>query len=420
MRQHNLIKKEDLSIYISILFRLDWYMAIVIKVASTAAELDDVYRVRYEVYVKEDGKFTDAQLSGERILDRFDAISSAANIIAYDEDLPIATLRLNRDSEVGLPSEEYFDFSNFRNKVKNLSKNPFLVSCGMLAIRKKWRRKRDVIQALFKMAIGIGFHWNTTHSIASVNKDTVSMYGRMGYSELSEPVWIESIGNYIVPMAASYKEIHTWAFSGLLDSSLDRFWLDSFSAHFERILLNPGEVLFDQNDQAMDAYIVDTGWVALSRFAMDDQELVIANLSRGALFGELGLIDGHPRSAKAIASTRVELIRFNRATFNELMSSNPAVSEKLLHVFAQRIRNTDELATVMAYAPQTGRVKFALDSLKQTAVPHKKDEAIMVVKSGPSEIAKTAGVREYEVRRILEMERQEGLLDYSDKWIHFF
>ena len=394
-------------------------MAIIIKVASTALELDDVYRVRYDVYVKEDGKFTNTTLSDKRIIDRFDAVSSSANIIAYDDGMPVATLRLNLDSDVGLPSEEYFDFSQFRQQANNLNNNSVLVSCGMLAIREKWRRKRDVVQALFKMAIGIGFHWNTTHSIASVNKDTVSMYGRMGYRELSAPVWVESIGNHIVPMSADYKEIHGWAFNGLLDSTLDRFWLDSFAAHFERILLNPGEILFNQNDEASEAFIVDAGWVALSRLALDGQELVIANLSRGALFGELGLIDGNPRSAKAVASTRVELIKFSRSVFNESIQNNPRINEKLLQVFAQRIRTTDELATVMAYAPQTGRVEYALDKLKQTAQPHKKDSSLLIVRSSPEEIAKTAGVREYEVRRVLEMARQQGILDYSDRWIHF-
>jgi len=394
-------------------------MTITIKVASTASELDDVYRVRYDVYVKEDGKFTNTALSDERILDRFDAVSSSANIIAYDDGMPVATLRLNLDSEVGLPSEEYFDFSQFRQQANSLNNNSVLVSCGMLAIREKWRRKRDVVQALFKMAIGIGFHWNTTHSIASVNKDTVSMYGRMGYRELSAPVWVESIGNYIVPMSADYKEIHGWAFNGLLDSALDRFWLDSFSAHFERILLSPGEILFNQNDEASEAFIVDAGWVALSRLALDGQELVIANLSRGALFGELGLIDGNPRSAKAVASTRVELIKFSRSVFNDSIQNNPRINEKLLQVFAQRIRTTDELAIVMAYAPQTGRVEYALDKLKQTAQPHKKDSSLLIVRSSPEEIAKTAGVREYEVRRVLEMARQQGILDYSDRWIHF-
>jgi len=395
-------------------------MAITIKVATTASELDDVYRVRYDVYVIEDGKFQGSDAGEARILDRFDAVSSAANIIAYEDGLPIATLRLNRDSDVGLPSETHFDFSGFRAEAVRTNADAVLVSCGMLAIREKWRRRRDVVQALFKMAIGIGFHWHTTHSIAAVNKDTVSMYGRMGYTELSEPVWVESIGNFIVPMVADYEQIHAWAFNGLLDSSLDRFWLDSFSSHFERILLSPGEVLFDQNDEADEAFIVDAGWVALSRLAMDGQELVIANLPRGALFGELGLLDGHPRSAKAVASSRVELIKFNRDTFNELVQRHSNVCDKLLKVFAQRIRNADELATVMAYAPQTGRVKFALNKLKKTAVPHRKDNTMLTLQISLEDIAKTAGVRGHEVRRVLELARQEGELDYSDRWIHFF
>jgi len=390
-----------------------------LKIATTPSELDDVYKVRYQVYVEEDSKFKNVKLENKRLFDLFDSLASVANIVAYDGDIPIATLRLNLDSEVGLPSEEYFDFSSYRCELMRQGES-VLVSCGMLAISEKWRRKRDVLQALFKMAIGIGYHWGTTNGIASVNKETVTMYDRMGYEKLSEPIWIESIGNYIVPMAADYKEIHGWAFRGLLESTLDVFWLESFSAQFERILLSPGEILFRQSDEADDAYIVDAGSVSLSREAFDGKELVIANLTRGALFGELGLIDSCPRSATAIADSRVELIRISRAAFNEVIKNNAAASEKLLKLFAQRMRSTDELATVMAYAPQTSRVEYALDKLKKSASPSKKDNTLLVAKSNPKEIAKTAGVREFEVRRVLEMRRMDGVLDYSEKWIHFF
>jgi len=75
---------------------------------------------------------------------------------------------------------------------------------------------------------------------------------------------------------------------------------------------------------------------------------------------------------------------------------------------------------VMAYSAQTTRrVKFALDKLKRNASPHKKVSDVLVSKTSPLHVAQTAGVRESEVRRILELEKQSGSLDYSERWIHF-
>lgn len=395
-------------------------MAINIKIAASARELDDVYRLRYDVYVEDDKKFNPESFPDGRMVDRFDAMSNVANIIAYNGATPIATLRLNKSSEVGLPSDDLYDFSLFREKVQEeLQGEGVIVSCGMLCVHRSWRRKREVIFAVFKMAVGIGFHWSTTHGIATVSKESVSLYGRIGYEPISEPIWIEKVGNHIVPMVADYQQIHHWAFADLLGSDLDRFWLDSFAGNFERVLLQPEEVLFTQGDEAQDAYIVDNGWVTISRRGPEGQELVIANLSRGALFGELALVDNDKRSATATSVGRVELIRLRKDVFSKEIKNDDAKVQKLLQVFAGRIRQTDELAMVLAYAPQAGRVKFALEKLKNSAVKDKKRAGVTVIKFGPEALAKTAGVRESEVLGMLELEKAKGNIEFGKNVIRF-
>jgi hypothetical protein len=94
-------------------------MTIRIKVAKTAQELNDVYRLRDQVYVEGEGYFKD--LPGELIVDQFDCTPRMANIIAYDEETrtPEGTFRLNCDSEILLPSDEVFSFVDYRNKVNS-------------------------------------------------------------------------------------------------------------------------------------------------------------------------------------------------------------------------------------------------------------------------------------------------------------
>ncbi len=392
-------------------------MSIRLKIATTPKEIDDVFWLRHEVFINEDGKFGGKPLPDERISDLFDALPNTANIIAYEGDEPVGTLRANLDSEVGLPVDELFDFSDYRS---HLHLQDVLIACGgMFAIREKWRSKRHVIQAMLKMITGIYHSWGVTHVIATSNHETVSVYKHLGFEELHGAIWIERIGNHIVPVATPFERMYEWAFGKLLDSKVENFWLDNYSEHFERRLLSKDEILFHEGESASLAYIIDSGWISISRIDPEGEELTLATLARGDVVGELALLDRKPRSATAIAITNVELIQIDRVALISSACTEPKKLEALLNIFAQRLRRTDELAMVMAFAPQTGRVKYALDSLKNVAVPNQKNPEFRVVKMRPIELAKVAGVREDEVMRVLEMEKLAGNIDYGKKIIKF-
>lgn len=395
-------------------------MATILKIANSAQELEDVFHLRHQVYVIEDKKFGGKPLPGLRIVDHFDALPGTANIIAYEDEVAVGTIRITRELGAGLPAEEYYDFSAFKQECAEKHSDQTVVTCGgMLAIREGWRNRRDVIQALFKLAIGLMRSWNTTNMIATVNHETVSLYHKLGFSDSAGAFWVEEIDNYVTPMSADFSTIYDWAFGGLLNQKLDQFWLDYFSGQFERILLSPGEVLFNQNDNADAVYIVDQGWISIVKHDGDGQELNLANLPQGALFGETALIAEQARSASAIASVHTEVIRLSIEDFKTHLAGSQKGLEMLLKMFAGRIIETDELAMVLAYAPQSGRVKYALDKIKASAIPHRKNEKIKVAKYGPKELARNAGVREFEVRQILEIEKVAGKLDYSEKSIRF-
>lgn len=192
-------------------------MAIQFKVACTAREIDDALWLRHQVYVMEEGLYGGRPLPEQRMFDRFDILPKVAHIIAYDDDEPIAGIRVNCDMGLGVPPERHFDFSaHLPDRTQVAAEvdpaRPVIVSAGMLVVRNGWRRRRDVTRAIYGAAISVFFSWNATHVIGIVSARTASLYRRMGFYPLAAPIWNPEIGDHIVPLLAKAEDCYRWAF----------------------------------------------------------------------------------------------------------------------------------------------------------------------------------------------------------------
>ena len=65
--------------------------------------------------------------------------------------------------------------------------------------------------------------------------------------------------------------------------------------------------------------------------------MVVSVLGPGSLIGDMGIIDGAPRSATCIASTDLALAVLTRQDMTRLMDERPTVAARLLMAIAKRI-----------------------------------------------------------------------------------
>ena len=72
----------------------------------------------------------------------------------------------------------------------------------------------------------------------------------------------------------------------------------------------------------------------------DDVEVAI--LGPGDLFGEMSLLDADRRSATVIATTNMTVTVFERREFVRLVETSPSVATKLLAAMAVRLRSVDQ------------------------------------------------------------------------------
>jgi CRP-like cAMP-binding protein len=110
----------------------------------------------------------------------------------------------------------------------------------------------------------------------------------------------------------------------------------------DKVVLEPGKVLFKEKDAGDCAYILESGSIELTR-SINGAEVVIATVPKGEILGEMALIDDQPRSATARAMSQCTLLIVQREAFDLRLANADPIVRKLLHRFVTIIRNvTDE------------------------------------------------------------------------------
>jgi len=64
-------------------------------------------------------------------------------------------------------------------------------------------------------------------------------------------------------------------------------------------------------------------------------------LGPGQFFGEIGLIDGGPRSATVEASTPMRLLVIGQREFWGLLAAAPPIARRIMQTLSQRLREAD-------------------------------------------------------------------------------
>jgi CRP-like cAMP-binding protein len=97
-----------------------------------------------------------------------------------------------------------------------------------------------------------------------------------------------------------------------------------------------GEVVFDEGEEGQALYVVLKGRVLICRQG-DPVNGRIAEIPPGALFGELALLDGIPRTAQARALDNCTIAALARADFNGLLEQNAATASKIALQLAREL-----------------------------------------------------------------------------------
>jgi len=117
---------------------------------------------------------------------------------------------------------------------------------------------------------------------------------------------------------------------------LSREELRAVARNIKRTNFTRGEILMYQNDDGESFYVLVRGKLQGSIAGSDTAGNVEFELQSGALFGEMSLLTGLPRSATMTAVTDCELLEFDRGAFTSLLSVREEIPKVLSDLAAAR------------------------------------------------------------------------------------
>jgi CRP/FNR family cyclic AMP-dependent transcriptional regulator len=130
-------------------------------------------------------------------------------------------------------------------------------------------------------------------------------------------------------------------------------------------VVDKGQMLFWQDDPGEAMFVLLQGSVKLVVRSRDGELIELHRHSAPAVFGELALLDGGPRSASAEAVERSTLLVVTRSELLRLLRGDDQVAEALLRILGGIVRRTTRQISDLAFLSLQGRVAAKLLDLTE-------------------------------------------------------
>ena len=140
-----------------------------------------------------------------------------------------------------------------------------------------------------------------------------------------------------------------------LFQDLDDDSLRNLAGQSEQRQLQRGDVLFTENDDPDELFVVLSGRLAMVNRSIDGRESVVALMESGDLFGEMPLFDGRTRSTDARSLETSSVIAIPYGPVRRLYEDRPTLLWRAVELLANRLRVVDGVLADSVFLDVTGR-----------------------------------------------------------------
>ncbi len=205
--------------------------------------------------------------------------------------------------------------------------------------------------------------------------------------------------------------------SSALFAGLERETLDGLARYSRHITLEPNAGLFKQGDPSDGCYAILEGVLKVSATAADGKEALLAMLGAGDVIGDMGLIDAQPRSASATALKHCSLAFLASRDFKKAANTNPVIYLHMLKILSERLRASNEAATMQQLLPLRGRLaRVFLRLAEGFGEPLEGGRVLIRQKFTQAELARMTGSARENANRQIREWTHEGLISRISRY----
>ncbi|MHA6720341.1 Crp/Fnr family transcriptional regulator [Sphingomonas sp. RS6] len=169
-----------------------------------------------------------------------------------------------------------------------------------------------------------------------------------------------------------------------------------------------GRILLSVGSTSDSVYIVARGRVQVTLYSIGGREVILRDLGEDAMFGEIAVLDGAPRSASVVALTDCQLVAIDAAAFRSAVSEIPEAALWLARRLAGQIRALTERVFELNALPVRSRLHCEL--LRMCVADAAGAEAKIDPAPTHAAIAARIGTHREAVTRELRYLAQQGMI----------
>ncbi|GHV84864.1 Crp/Fnr family transcriptional regulator [Spirochaetia bacterium] len=195
--------------------------------------------------------------------------------------------------------------------------------------------------------------------------------------------------------------------------------LDYKADEFNRVYPKDN-MIFSEGEPGEELFIIQKGSVKIAKI-VDNNEVLLAVLKSGDIFGEMALLESKPRAACAVAYEECQVMAVNRANFERMVGTQPQIVARLTTLLAERIWFIyKQLANTLINDPIGRMYDALLIQLEKNRVTI--STSTYTFDFGPKELVNMVGIPQNEgvlvLRKLMENKKIQIIKDKEKDKIH--
>jgi CRP/FNR family cyclic AMP-dependent transcriptional regulator len=162
--------------------------------------------------------------------------------------------------------------------------------------------------------------------------------------------------------------------------------IEQLSSRAVRRSVRKAAAIFTRGDPGASLFAVCSGTVKVSAPSPAGRGAIFNLISDGAIFGEIALFDGLPRTADATAMTDCELMVIERRDFLPLLREQPEIAIRVIEMLCARLRQTTEQVEDVMFLDLRSRLAKTLLRLAKNSKPTSRGPRVALTQSDIGEI----------------------------------